>query len=115
MEKMKVIEQYQGILSGWKPKAGRKPKASEIKAAQDTGLCRVGAKNTIAIAMTLRETGATQEQIRLVLGHSHHNKIKALVVKKAAKLIKAANDNGLTIYKLKLKPQKGNCNLCSMK
>src|ERR1700680_3409192 len=102
---MKVIEQYSSILAGWVPKAGRKPTAREIKAAQDTGICRVGAKNTIAIAMTLREGGATQDQIKAVLGHTHHNKIKALVAAKAAKLVKAANDNNLTVYKLKLKPR----------
>jgi hypothetical protein len=103
---MKVYEQYAGILAGWSPKAGKKPTAKEIKAAHETGLCRVGAKNTIAIAMTLRDNGATQEQIRLVLGHTHHNKIRSLVTKRAAKLIKAANDNGLTVYKLKLNPKK---------
>jgi hypothetical protein len=101
-----VLESYSEVFANWTPKAGRKPKASEIRAALQTGFCRIGCKNTIAVAMTLREQGATQEQIRLVLGHSHHNKLKALVVKKVAKLVKASDESGLTIYKLRLKPQK---------
>lgn len=102
----KITEPYKHILDNWNKKAGRKPTTKQIREALKTGYCRIGAKNTLAIAMALRDGGTTQAQIKAVLGQTHHNKLKALVTKKAVSLVKAANDNGLTNYKLKLKPQK---------
>lgn len=98
---MNLTSQYP-ILNKWKPEAGRKPSKKLLATVHESNAARPGSKDAVAIAMTLRPDGATQQQIAAVLGGPHRNKINHLVVSKKAKLVKMPERHGHMVYKLNL-------------
>jgi len=86
-----VLGYYATVLKGWQAKAlGPKPTLAEFEAAHALG-CREG-KQALAMAMYLRQGGATDGQVKMACiiqwgsSGSHHNKRRDLI---GAKLVKA--------------------------
>lgn len=67
----------------WNKETGPKPSKAAIAAA--SVLVRQDTDDHIAVAMTLRPNGATQNEIITLLGKPHRNKIRELVTKKRVK------------------------------
>lgn len=100
---MRIATQYQPFFNNWDRRAGRKPTSKHFSSAHQ--LARPGSKNALALAMALREKGATQPQITLVTGAPHRNVIKDVVVKHKAKVKVSHAPDGRKVYRLSLKNQ----------
>ena len=61
----------------WKQEAGKKPSQRAIK--QASTLVRPATKDHMVIAMALRPTGVTQQEVISLLGHPHRNIIRKLL------------------------------------
>ena len=61
----------------WKQEAGKKPSQRAIKHAST--LVRPATKDHMVIAMALRPTGVTQQEVISLLGHPHRNIIRKLL------------------------------------
>jgi hypothetical protein len=94
---MSVLDHYSQFFKEWRAANGPKPTISEINAVHNTGQCRIGAKDTFAVAMAL---GVTQLQIRNVLGEEHRNKIMELVNNGTAIRIAMPQREARTVYKI---------------
>lgn len=66
------------LLANWPKEAGPKPTRRELDEAVKIGVTP-GTSNQMAIAMTLRQNGATRRQIIEVLGKPHRNVITRLL------------------------------------
>ncbi len=97
---MSVLDHYRSFFTQWVAANGPKPTISEINAVHATGQCRVGAKDTFAVAMALRAAGATQPQIKAVLGEEHRNKIMELIANGTAMRISLPKHEDHTVYKI---------------
>jgi hypothetical protein len=97
-----VLDSYQPIMSKWPKEAGPKPAKNLLKLIHDSGIAKPGSKTAVAVAMTLRNSGATQEQIKAVLGAPYRNKLTSLVVKGIAKREHVSGGRHM-VYKLKLR------------
>ena len=95
-----ILQQYP-VLKNWPTEAGRKPALTQLK--QAATVARSGTKDALAIAMMLRDDGATQKQIIAALGQPHRNKPTALVLNGKAKRLPHPPKDGVTVYRLDLK------------
>lgn len=98
---------YADTLKGWNSKyAGAKPTADQFKTAHQLG-ARPGTKTAVAIAMYLRDNGATQGQVFVVNGGPYLNKMRALIeAGHAVRVPMSADASGHTVYKLALPTKK---------
>ncbi len=98
---------YTTVLKGWQTKhAGAKPTAEHFKLAHAMG-ARPGTKTAVAIAMYLRDNGATQGQVFVVNGGPYLNKMRALIeAGHAVRVPMSADASGHTVYKLALPTKK---------
>lgn len=87
----------------WPRSAGPKPTQDLLKTVHSAQAARPGSKDAIAVAMTLRDTGATQKQISAVLGGPHRNKITQLLSKGKAKRVFMPAQDGHMVYKIILR------------
>lgn len=94
---------HKSILATWPKEAGPKPTQKDIKLIQEAGLAKVGSKTTLAIAMSIREHGATQDQITKVLGHPYRNALTRLVTTGQATREHVPSNGRNMVYKLTLK------------
>lgn len=79
-----VLSYYETVLKGWQVKAlGPKPTLANFEAAHALG-CRAG-KQALAMAMYLRDSGATDGQVKMACiiqwgsSGSHHNKRRDII------------------------------------
>lgn len=98
-----VMEVYKPLLASWPKEAGPKPTQKDLKLIHDTGIARPGSKTAMAVAMSLREKGATQDQIKKVLGAPYRNKLTTLVATGVARREHVSGEGRLMVYKLRIK------------
>lgn len=96
---------YKNFLTKWPKEAGSKPTDGELKKAEELG-GRQGAKATLALAMYLRDGGATNREVMLAVGGPQLNKMRALVTAGKATRVNMAPKDGHTVYKITLKAEK---------
>lgn len=97
-----VLNHYSGILKNWPKEAGPKPTAADLEKVHATG-SRPGSKATFALAMYLREHGATSKQITAAVKSPQLNKMRHLVDSGVLKKVPMARDSdGHTVYKVTL-------------
>ena len=96
---MYIEPKYRPLLANWPRKAGKRPLVRHFRGAYS--LARPGSKNALALAMALREQGATQPQIMLVTGIPHRNIIKKVILDKKVKA-KIKTQDGRKVVKLSL-------------
>lgn len=96
---------YDTFLKKWPKEAGPKPTADQITAAETLG-SRGGAKVTLALAMYLRDGGATNPEVIMAVGNPQLNKMRALAESGAVKKVPMAPKDGKTVYKIELKAAK---------
>ena len=82
---MRTMEAYKPLFAKWPKEAGPKPTQKDLEVIHNTGIARPGSKTAVAVAMSMREGGTTQEQIKKVLGNPYRNKLTSLVVTGVAK------------------------------
>lgn len=100
---MSMLKPYEAILKGWdSSKFGPKPTATHLKEIQKVGFARDGSKTAFALAMMLRENGATQVQIKEALGATYRNKANQLCLLGVARL-KPKKLDGTTSYRLEVR------------
>lgn len=101
------LAHYASYLKAWPVKfAGPKPTADQFNQAHGFG-ARAGTKVALAIAMYLRNDGATQGQVFNIVGAPQLNKMRALIeAGQAVRLPMPVNTQGHTVYKLALAPKK---------
>ena len=100
---MSMVKPYQGIMKRWKTKEwGAKPTANQLKGIKEAGLARSGSKTAFALAMLMREEGASQTQIKAALGATYRNRANQLCILGLARL-RARRSNGQTHYRLEIK------------
>lgn len=94
---------YSAVLKTWPAKyAGPKPTAEIFKAVHGLG-AKPGSKTAMALAMYLRNAGATQAQVVVINNGPYLNKMRQLVDAGAVKReALPKNDEGHTVYKLTL-------------
>lgn len=97
------LAHYTAQLKAWPVKyAGNKPTADNFKVAHMLG-ARPGTKTAVAIAMMLRDSGATQPQVINLNGGAYLNKARELVAAGHAQRVPMpATAEGHTVYKLAL-------------
>ncbi len=93
---------YGQALKGWRASVtGDKPTDTQLHAAHALG-CRPG-KQAFALAMTLRDAGATGSQIVVACGAPQNNKRRDLIAKGLLKrLPMATGDNGHSVYRVEV-------------
>lgn len=98
-----VLDWYREKLNTWQAKvAGPKPTAAQFEAAHGLG-ARPGTDAALAVAMYLRDSGATQGQVIIATGGPRLNKLRAIVAAgHATREPMEKNAEGHTIYKLAL-------------
>lgn len=96
---MDHVSAYNAILKSWPKKAGPKPKMLYIKNVVGLGHSTVGSKDTVAVAMAMRDKGVTQRECVLALGGFHRNKILNLARANLVRLVKTRTPNGMN-YKV---------------
>ncbi len=98
-----TMEVYKPLFAKWPKEAGPKPTQKDLKLIHEQGIARPGSKTAVAVAMSLREKGATQDQIKKVLGSPYRNKLTTLVVTGVAKREHVEAGGGHMVYKLRIK------------
>lgn len=99
-----VTAAYAPFFKAWHaPACGPKPTAEQLIAAEQYG--RPGMKATLALAMYLRDGGATNAQVVAAVGNPQNNKRRQLI--QAGKLVArrdgpATNEAGHTVYRVAL-------------
>lgn len=102
-----ALTPYTPLLKNWPKSAGNKPTVEALTRIHELG-ARPGSKASIALAMYLRDTGATQAQVISVTGSPQLNKLRTLVQGGLAKRVNVPNDErGHTVYKVTLTGKKG--------
>lgn len=99
---MSTMEVYRPLFANWPKEAGPKPTQKDLKLIQQQGIARHGSKTAVAVAMSLRPNGATQEQIKKALGNPYRNKLTSLVVTGVARREHVEGGRHM-VYKLKIK------------
>lgn len=100
---MSMLKPYEGILRKWDTKKyGNRPTVKQLKEINEAGLARAGSKTAFALAMLMREDGASQVQIKNALGATYRNRANQLCMLGLARL-RQKRDNGLTHYRLEVK------------
>jgi hypothetical protein len=94
-----AVSAYNSILKSWPKKAGPKPKMIYIKNVVKLGHSTLGSKDTVAVAMAMRDKGVTQRECVVALGGFHRNKILSLARDNLIKLIKTRSSTGMN-YKV---------------
>lgn len=99
-----VLNYYAAFFKGWQVKAlGEKPSVDMFSTVHALGV-RPGSKVALAIAMYLRETGATQGQVITACGGPQLNKMRGFIESGVLKReAMPANDAGHTVYRVTLK------------
>lgn len=95
---MRIITPYQPFFKNWNRKAGKKPSTKQLKIAQQ--MARPGTKNAMALAMALRENGASQPQIAMVTGAPHRNAIREVLLRRKATVKINVDNHGHKVFRL---------------
>jgi len=98
-----IMEPYGKLMKQWPKEAGPKPTQKDLKVIHEAGIARPGSKTAVAVAMSMRDKGATQDQIKKVLGAPYRNKLTTLVATGIAKREHVSGEGRLMVYKLRLK------------
>ena len=106
-KKQEITAKYSNVLKHWHTKTfGPKPTIEQLAVAHS--FCRPG-KEALAIAMNLRDGGASTAQIIAACAANwgssgtHNNKREKLITQKYAKKVTMADDQfGHTVYKIAL-------------
>ena len=78
---MSMLKPYEKVLKNWDAKQhGAKPTIKQLKDVQEAGLARSGSKTAFALAMLMREDGASQVQIKQALGATYRNRANQLTL-----------------------------------
>lgn len=93
------LQLYSHFLEQWVADYGPKPTIALLLAAQGVGV-RPGSKRAFALAMCLRPDGATQAQIKKVLGQYHRNILHTLIRERKVKRVSGSIVNGHAAWKL---------------
>lgn len=98
-----VLDWYRDSLNAWHAKTmGPKPTAAQFEAAHGLG-ARPGTDAAMAVAMYLRDGGATQAQVVVVTNGPRLNKLRAIVAAgHATREPMPKNELGHMVYKLAL-------------
>lgn len=110
-KKQTAATPYRQVLSHWRTKElGPKPTLAQLEAAHALG-CRPG-KQALAVAMCLRQGGATDGQMKMACilnwgsSGSHHNKRGDLVDRKLVRNVISGEDaSGHKVYTIALTPK----------
>lgn len=102
---MSNFEAYKPYFDQWPKDAGPKPKQADLKQIHEAGIAKVGSKTALAVAMSLRERGVTQDQIKMVLGQPYRNKLTHLVATGIC-MREHVNGGRPMVYKLVLRTNK---------
>lgn len=105
---------YADILASkaWPQKfAGDKPTSEQLDAAHKIG-CKPG-KQALAIAMALRDTGLTRNQMIAACGNPQFNKLGDMIKAAYLKRMATPNVHGHTVYKVEL-TAKGKARIATM-
>ncbi len=92
---------YDTFLKTWPKDAGPKPSQQELEAAESLG--KNGAKVTLALAMYLRDGGATNPEVMMAVGNPQLNKMRELASSGKVKKVPSAPRGNKTVYKIVLK------------
>lgn len=98
-----VMDVYKPLLAKWPKEAGPKPTQKDLKLIDEAGIARLGSKTAVAVAMSLRPKGTTQDQIKKVLGNPYRNKLTHLVATGIARREHVGGEGRLMVYKLHIK------------
>lgn len=93
---------YQEILGAWNKDWGSKPTVKLLREVNEKALALRGSKTAFALAMLMRQEGATQVQIKAALGATYRNRANQLCVMGMASM-KRQGVNGQTRYRLELR------------
>lgn len=99
---MSMLKPYEAVVSHWKKEWGHRPTISQLKAIHDSGMARDGSKTAFALAMMMRNEGASQVQIKHALGATYRNRANQLCLLGLAQM-KRNRVNGQVVYKLEVK------------
>lgn len=97
-----ISETYKPLFVNWPKEAGPKPTQKDLKLIHEKHIARPGSKTAVAVAMSLRPNGTTQEQIKKVLGNPYRNKLTSLVVTGVARREHVEGGKHM-VYKLRIK------------
>lgn len=84
----------------WPKEAGRRPTEKQFK--QASTLARPDTADHVVVAMSLRPTGVTQQEVIALFKHPHRNKLRKLVEDKKAKEVLLPTKSRLRRVKLLL-------------
>jgi len=100
---MSMLKPYEKVLKDWDAKTtGAKPTIKQLKDIKGAGLARTGSKTAFALAMLMRDEGASQTQIKHALGATYRNRANQLCMLGLVR-INRTKTNGQTRYKLEVR------------
>src|SRR5688572_12242471 len=100
---MSMLDAYKPLLAKWPKEAGPKPTQKDLKVIHEAGIARPGSKTAVAVAMSMRAKGTTQDQVKKVLGAPYRNKLTTLVATGVALREHVGGEGRHMVYKLRIK------------